>query len=250
MPGLIGFLKEVDGVGASELLSRMAQRLEPEARFRREGYHEPGMAFGRVTLGITNPAPQPVWNAERTVGLVMDGELYEGEAAGRFLAETFVPNLSSGLMWGGEFEKKMGQLVLPKGVTVFDDPTKDVHAGLALMGSYRLDAEGEAARRVEIVKDGKLVGLLTERDLLKLSASTLLPHSQTQDHFLGRRFLVRDVMNQNVATTSPNTPLLDAAQRLFRDRLGCLPVVSESNDLLGILTTSDCMRAALTVLRT
>ncbi len=89
--------------------------------------------------------------------------LYEGEAAGRFLSETFVPNLSSGLMWGGEFEKKMGQLVLPKGVAVFDDPTKDVYAGLALMGGYRLDAEGEAAQRVELVKDGKLVGLLASR---------------------------------------------------------------------------------------
>jgi CBS domain-containing protein len=104
-------------------------------------------------------------------------------------------------------------------------------------------------RHLPVTADGKLLGLLSERDLLRISASTLLPHSKAQDHSLGRRFLVRDVMNQNVATVSPTVPLLDAAGRLFRDRLGCLPVVNDANDLLGILTTSDCLRAALTVLR-
>jgi hypothetical protein len=52
---------------------------------------------------------------------------------------------------------------LPKGVTVTDDPTRTEYAGQQLFGSFRLDAEGEAAQKVEIVKDGKLVGLLAGR---------------------------------------------------------------------------------------
>jgi hypothetical protein len=89
--------------------------------------------------------------------------LYEGEAAGRWLSEAFVPHLSAGLMWGGEFEKRIGQPVLPKGVSVIDDPRATQHAGLALLGGYQLDVEGEAAQKVELVADGKLVGLLAAR---------------------------------------------------------------------------------------
>lgn len=100
-------------------------------------------------------------------------------------------------------------------------------------------------RHLPVTDEGKVVGLLTERDLLRVSASTLLPHSQAQDHFLGQRFVVRDVMNQNVQSIAPTVALFDAARKLYRERLGCLPVVNEQNQLLGILTTSDCLRAAL-----
>lgn len=102
-------------------------------------------------------------------------------------------------------------------------------------------------RHLPVTDDGKLIGLLTERDLLRVSASTLLPHSKAQDHFLGQRFVVRDVMNQNVQSVAPTVTLLDAARRLYKERLGCLPVVNEQNQLLGILTTSDCLRATFEV---
>lgn len=89
--------------------------------------------------------------------------LYEGEAAGRWLSESLVPNLAAGMRWGGEFENRMGQLVLPKGVSVVDDPQRGEIGGQPLVGTTKLDDEGEVAQRVEIVKDGKLVGLLAAR---------------------------------------------------------------------------------------
>jgi CBS domain-containing protein len=100
-------------------------------------------------------------------------------------------------------------------------------------------------RHLPVTDKRKLIGLLTERDLLRISASVLLPHGKEQDQFIGQRFTVGDVMNQNVVATSADAPLFEAARRMFRDRLGCLPVVNEQNELVGLLTTSDCMRAAL-----
>ncbi|MCC6189287.1 MAG: hypothetical protein IT318_09645 [Anaerolineales bacterium] len=80
MPGLIGLFKQTDGEGVGALLADMAQQLEPEARFRRELHHEAEFGFGRVSLGIVNAAAQPAWNDGRSLGLVMDGELYDFEA--------------------------------------------------------------------------------------------------------------------------------------------------------------------------
>lgn len=78
MPGITGFGGPFGGeVASGRLLERMAEALEPDDRFRRELYSEPGLGIGRVTLGIVNPDPQPLWNADETVCLVMEGELYD-----------------------------------------------------------------------------------------------------------------------------------------------------------------------------
>lgn len=65
----------------------MAGALEPEARFRRELYHEAEVGLGRVSLGLLNPEPQPIWNEDQTVGLVMEGELYDLDVIRQGLVE-------------------------------------------------------------------------------------------------------------------------------------------------------------------
>lgn len=77
MPGLIGFVGNLDSTAGSDLLGRMARALEHEDRFRRELYSDRGIALGRVTLGLVSPRPQPVWNEDHTICLVMEGELFD-----------------------------------------------------------------------------------------------------------------------------------------------------------------------------
>ena len=87
MPGLVGFLQEDGAETAARRLERMARALEPEDRFRRELHAEAGMGFGRVSLGILNPEPQPLWDSGRRVGVVMEGELFDTEPLRRQLAD-------------------------------------------------------------------------------------------------------------------------------------------------------------------
>ena len=72
MPGIVGFAHKNLGHRDKNFLQKMALALEPEESFRIEPYHDQNVGIARVTLGIVNSAPQPVWNDRQTVCLVMD----------------------------------------------------------------------------------------------------------------------------------------------------------------------------------
>jgi acetoin utilization protein AcuB len=94
---------------------------------------------------------------------------------------------------------------------------------------------------VPVVDNGKLVGLITRRDLATVFSSRLDPTGRIRDEVLSKSLFVRDVMTTNVRTANPDTPILDAA-RLMRDaRIGCLPVVDPDGALVGIVTATDML---------
>ncbi|MYD45238.1 MAG: hypothetical protein F4W92_02655 [Gammaproteobacteria bacterium] len=61
------------------------------------------------------------------------------------------------------FMDKIEARVFPRFLSVVNDPTIREHDGVSLMGSYVVDSEGMPARRTELIKDGKLLTLLTTR---------------------------------------------------------------------------------------
>jgi CBS domain-containing protein len=103
-------------------------------------------------------------------------------------------------------------------------------------------------RHMPVTEDQRLVGLVSQRDVLRVSASSLLPGAKEQTDFLAGKFRVRDVMVRDVMTVNPETALSSAAKILLQHKLGCLPVVDEQNVLVGILTESDFVRFATQVL--
>lgn len=76
MPGLIGFVDRPAPGGAAAFMESMARALHPEDRFRADYFHAAHVGLGRVVLKRPSPDPQPVWEADGSVGLVMEGELY------------------------------------------------------------------------------------------------------------------------------------------------------------------------------
>jgi TldD protein len=68
---------------------------------------------------------------------------------------------------GQTFTKKVGQEVLPKFLSVSDDPTLHELAGVKLAGSYEFDNEGVPARRVDVIQNGVLKNFLLSRMPIK-----------------------------------------------------------------------------------
>ncbi|HKV61496.1 MAG TPA: metallopeptidase TldD-related protein [Candidatus Acidoferrum sp.] len=68
---------------------------------------------------------------------------------------------------GQTFTKKIGQEVLPKFLSVTDDPTVRELAGMKLAGAYDFDNEGEPSQKVEVIKDGVLKSFLMSRMPIK-----------------------------------------------------------------------------------
>jgi CBS domain-containing protein len=85
-------------------------------------------------------------------------------------------------------------------------------------------------------EDGRLVGLITHRSLLRLvSAGNREKNIDA--------ITVRELMVPNPVTVSPSTPTLEAIKIMREQRLGCLPVV-EGNQLVGIVTSYDFLDAS------
>ncbi len=85
MPGVFGFVREMDVESANALLAGMARALAPRLPNTPQLFNDGLAGLGRVTLGIINPRPQPTWNGDRSVCLVMEGELYDTDGLKREL---------------------------------------------------------------------------------------------------------------------------------------------------------------------
>ena len=100
--------------------------------------------------------------------------LFEGEGAVGLIRYTLTPHLGGtpvpeGLppqeakMFGGALTDKLGLRAMSPLISIIDDPTTHDGAGRALIGGYKIDDEGVASQRVEVVKDGVLKTLLMSR---------------------------------------------------------------------------------------
>lgn len=91
--------------------------------------------------------------------------------------------------------------------------------------------------------DGDLAGILSQRDLFQGALVRALGYGASQQERLLGLLVVKEVMQSDVVTTTPGTPLADAARLMVERKIGCLPVVSEER-LVGILTEGDFVNLA------
>jgi CBS domain-containing protein len=99
-------------------------------------------------------------------------------------------------------------------------------------------------RHLPVVDDGKLVGVVSQRDLLAASLSRVLEFDPKERRSFLRAIDVREVMAPRPVTVAPGATLVEAATLLLRHKIGCLPVVGPDGEALGLLTETDLLRAA------
>ncbi len=103
-------------------------------------------------------------------------------------------------------------------------------------------------RHLPVVDDGKLVGLVTHRDLLRAAASSLEPGGAQKTKIMNQQLFVRDLMQSELITTTADQSIKAAGKLMMEGKLGCLPVVDAENNLVGIVTAVDFLKLALQLL--
>lgn len=98
-------------------------------------------------------------------------------------------------------------------------------------------------RHVPVVDGrGKLVGILSDRDVLRRAAHIEDAHASGKPW---QEVRVDIIMNQPVLVASGDTEMREIAQVMFAERIGCLPIVDAEHALIGIITRSDVLRTLL-----
>jgi CBS domain-containing protein len=128
-------------------------------------------------------------------------------------------------------------------LTVGDLMTRDVVTLDETDDLFRVDdlLKLHHIRHLPVVRDGRLVGMVSHRDLLRalsrqLAAAGHEPISVTR------------LMSRDVEMVRPDLPVREAIYKLLDHRFGCLPVVDRERRLVGIITEADFMRMAARLL--
>jgi acetoin utilization protein AcuB len=98
-------------------------------------------------------------------------------------------------------------------------------------------------RRLPVVdEDGKLVGIVGERDLLYAPPSQPGSLNVWEVNYLLSHVEVRHVMTRDVITTTADTPVEDVARLMIDNKVGGLPVVDKQGSVGGVITETDIFK--------
>jgi CBS domain-containing membrane protein len=116
-----------------------------------------------------------------------------------------------------------------------------------LADAQRCMARGRI-RHLPVVREGKLVGLITHRDLLAASFSIFAEVDRSEQRRIFSTVRVVELMHRDVVTVPPALAVAEAARILLENKYGCLPVVDDSGLLVGIVTEADFLRLTVQLL--
>jgi acetoin utilization protein AcuB len=102
-------------------------------------------------------------------------------------------------------------------------------------------------KKLPVMEKGQISGIITDRDLKKASPSDATTLDMHELLFLISKIKVRDLMTKLVYTVRPDYTVEEAAAILLEKRISGLPVVDESNRLIGIITRSDLFRVIISL---
>jgi acetoin utilization protein AcuB len=117
------------------------------------------------------------------------------------------------------------------------NPEMPINEALSLMRKERI-------RRTPVIKDGQLVGIVSDKDLLNASPSPATSLSIWEMNYLLSKITVRDVMTKDVLTVTHDTPIEEAARVMADNKIGGLPVLRDGK-VVGIITETDLFKIFL-----
>ncbi len=103
-------------------------------------------------------------------------------------------------------------------------------------------------RRLPIVEDGKLVGFISDRDLMRVAPSPATTLSKYEINSLLAKIKVKDIMQKNVISVNADATIEEAALLMYKNRIGGMPVISSVGAVVGVITETDIFKAFVDVM--
>ena len=112
-----------------------------------------------------------------------------------------------------------------------------IHDALALF-------KKEKIRRAPVLKDGKLIGIISDKDLLNASPSQATSLSVWEMNYMLSKITVKEVMTREVLTVQADTPIEEAARLMADNKIGGVPVM-KVDKVVGMITETDLFKIFL-----
>lgn len=122
-----------------------------------------------------------------------------------------------------------------------------IAADVPITEALRVMRQNQVRRLPVLDADGKLVGIVSEKDLLYASPSPATSLSIYEMHYMLSRLKVTELMTPDPITITPDVLLEEAAIIMADSKIGGLPVVEDGN-LVGIITETDIFKVFLELL--
>lgn len=106
--------------------------------------------------------------------------------------------------------------------------------------------KGKRIKHIPVLKDDKLKGIISDRDIKEYTPSKATTLDIFELHYLLAKTKVKEIMKSKVITTTPDTPVEEAAMVMHDQGVGCLPVV-EQGRLAGIISDKDIYRVLVDI---
>lgn len=103
-------------------------------------------------------------------------------------------------------------------------------------------------RRLPVVDGGKLVGIVTDRDLRAVSASPATALSIFELNYLLAKMKVKEIMQKKVVTISAGATVEEAAILMYNHRIGGLVVVNDQQVVAGVITETDIFKSFVDIM--
>ena len=119
---------------------------------------------------------------------------------------------------------------------------------VTLQPSDRLDFADDVMklgqiRHMPVVEGNRVVGVVSQRDLLAASLSRAMEIDPKDHRTFLRLVEISEVMSDRVITIEPTRTVGEAAALMIRHKIGCLPVVDSLGSPVGLITETDLLRA-------
>lgn len=99
-------------------------------------------------------------------------------------------------------------------------------------------------RHLPVIEEGRLVGVLSQRDLFHAALSTAMGFGEKASQEFLKSVPVKEAMSDEVITVAPSDDVTVAAKLMIEKKIGCLPVV-DGEKLVGLVTETDFVKLAL-----